>query len=171
MEETRQPRKQGNTAESQVEDRAITIASLPPHVSIGSLTIERLAHQMPDTVNHRPGPHPGRPFMCLMRRTTGPQAREPSNCLNGRATEKDWPKKPSDHQATRGSKKDSDRPITPAAEAVHVPVHLAPPGSPQAKQLHHLHTQLSLGQSCHRQKVLCLCAQGHFGQVQLFATL
>ena len=38
------------------------------------------------------------------------------------------------------------------AEAVCVPAHLAPPGSPQAKQLHHLHAQLSLGQSCHRQK-------------------
>ena len=31
---------------------------------------------------------------------------------------------------------------------------LVMPGSPQAKQLHLLHTQLSLGQSCHRQKCL-----------------
>ena len=38
------------------------------------------------------------------------------------------------------------------AEAVCVPAHLALPGSLQAKQLHHLHAQLSLGQSCHRQK-------------------
>ena len=37
-------------------------------------------------------------------------------------------------------------------EAVCVPAHLALPGSPQAKQLHHLHTQLLLGQSCQRQK-------------------
>ena len=29
-----------------------------------------------------------------------------------------------------------------------------PPGSPQAKKLHHLHAQLSLGQRCHRQKSL-----------------
>ena len=36
-------------------------------------------------------------------------------------------------------------------EAVHVPAHLAPPASLQAKQLRHLHTQPSLGQSCHRQ--------------------
>ena len=79
-------------------------------------------------------------------------AREPSKCLNSRATEKDWPKRPSDHQATKGSKKDSDRAITPAEEAVHVPAHLVPPGSPQAKQLRHLHAQLALGQSCHRQK-------------------
>ena len=40
-------------------------------------------------------------------------------------------------------------------EAVHVPVHLARPGSLQAKQLHHLHAQLSLGQSWHRQKESC----------------
>ena len=59
--------------------------------------------------------------------------------------------------------KDSDGAITPAAVAVHVAAHLVPPGSPQAKQLCHLHAQLSLGQSCHRQKsVLHLCAQGHF---------
>ena len=70
----------------------------------------------------------------------------------GRATEKDWPKRPSDRQLQDARKKDSDRAITPEAEAVRVPAHLAPPGSLQAKQLHHLHAQLSLGQSCHRQK-------------------
>ena len=57
-------------------------------------------------------------------------------------------------------------------EAVHVPEHLVPPGSPQAKQLCHLHAKLSLRHSCHRQKkVLHLCVQGCFGHVQLFATL
>ena len=35
---------------------------------------------------------------------------------------------------------------------------LVPPGSPQAKQLQHLHGQLSLGQSCHRQKQCCIYA-------------
>ena len=48
-------------------------------------------------------------------------------------------------------------------QAVRVPAHLVPPGSPQAKQLCHLHTQPPLGQSCHRpkkKKILCLCAQG-----------
>ena len=54
--------------------------------------------------------------------------------------------------ATRGLKKDSHRTITPAAEAGHVPAHLATPESLQAKQLCYLHAQLSLGQSCHRQK-------------------
>ena len=45
--------------------------------------------------------------------------------------------------------------MTPSVEAVTVSEHLALPGSPQVKQLHHLHTQLSLGQSCHRQKNFC----------------
>ena len=60
--------------------------------------------------------------------------------------------------ATRGSKKGSDRAITPAAEAVHVPTHLALPGSPQAKQLCSLHTQPSLGQSCQGGKKSCVYA-------------
>ena len=61
--------------------------------------------------------------------------------------------------AKRDSKKGSDRAIIPAADAVRVPAHLVLPGSPQAKQLHHLHTQLSLGQSCHRQKKSCIYAR------------
>ena len=48
--------------------------------------------------------------------------------------------------------------MMPVAEAVHFPASLAPPGSPQAKQLRHLHTRLSLGQSCHRQKKSCIYA-------------
>ena len=94
----------------------------------------------------------------------------PLSAWRGRAMEKDWPKRPSDHQLQEAPKKDPNRAITPAAEAVHVPAHLALPGSPQAKQLHHLHTQISLGQSCHRQEVLHLCTQGHFASVRLFAT-
>ena len=91
----------------------------------------------------------------------GPQAREPSKCLNRQSYGERSP-------ATKGSKKDYDRAITLAAEAVHVPAHLAPPGSLQAKQLRHLHAQLSLGQSCHRQKnVLLLCTQDCLGRVQL----
>ena len=43
-----QPWKQGSTAESCIQGIAITIASLLPHASISSWTIERLAHQMPD---------------------------------------------------------------------------------------------------------------------------
>jgi len=70
----------------------------------------------------------------------------------GRATEKYWLKRPSDCQLQEALKKDSDRAITPEAEAVCVTVHLVPPGSLQAKHLGHLHAQLSLGQGFHRQK-------------------
>ena len=42
-------------------------------------------------------------------------------------------------------KKDSDRAITPVAEAVHVAAHLVPPGSLQAKQLQDLHAQTLTG--------------------------
>ena len=46
--------------------------------------------------------------------------------------EKDWPKRPSDCQLQEAQKKDSDRAITPAAEADRVPAHFAPPGSRRA---------------------------------------
>ena len=45
----------------------------------------------------------------------------------------------------RGLKKVSDRAIGPVAEAVCVLGYLALPGSPQSKQLRHLHAQSSLG--------------------------
>ena len=51
------PWKQGDTAESCIGCGAITIASLPPHASIGSLTIERLAHQAPGTELQSRTPH------------------------------------------------------------------------------------------------------------------
>ena len=62
--------KQGDTAELCVGAGAITIASLTPHTSIGSWTIERLAHQMPDAWNYTVGPHPGCPFKCLTCQST-----------------------------------------------------------------------------------------------------
>ena len=34
---------------------------------IRSLTVERLAHQTPDALSYRVGPHQGCPFKCLMR--------------------------------------------------------------------------------------------------------
>ena len=52
----------------------------------------------------------------------------------------------------RDLEKDFTRAMTPAAEAVHIPAQLVLLGSPQAKQLHHLYAQLSLGQSCRRSK-------------------
>ena len=65
-------------------------------------------------------------------------------------------------------KKESDRAITFVEEVVGVPAHLVPPGSLQTKQLHHLHAQLSLGQSCHRQKSL---ASMYAGSLQSCLTL
>ena len=47
----------------------------------------------------------------------------------GRATEKDWPKRPSDSQPQGGLKKGSDRAVTPAVEAGCVPACLARPSS------------------------------------------
>ena len=87
--------------------------------------------------------------MCLTQGTIEKDPRQGSpECLN-QWSYKDWPKRPSDHRLQEAGKKDSDRAITPAAEAVHVPTHLVLRRVPQAKQLHHLHAQLSLGQSCH----------------------
>ena len=65
-----QPWKQGDPAESHIEGGAVTIASHSPQASISSLTIERVAHQMPDTLNYRIGPHPRCPFKCLMSQST-----------------------------------------------------------------------------------------------------
>ena len=62
----RQPWKQGDTAELCIRGGAITIASHPPHASIGSWTIERLAHQRPDAMDYRVGLHPGWSFKCLI---------------------------------------------------------------------------------------------------------
>ena len=71
----RQLWKQGDTAESGVGVGAVTIASLAPLTSIGSWTVERLAHQIPDTLSYRVGPYPGRPLSAWcakqQRRTPG----------------------------------------------------------------------------------------------------
>ena len=142
--------------------------SLPTHTSISSWTIERLAHHMPDTLNYRAEPQLGCSFRWLMCRSTWPQSEGGGDPLCAWCAEQQIGQRGLLIASHKRLKKTSDRVITPAAE-VCVPVHLAPPGSLQSKQLCHLHAQLSLGQSCHRQKnVLCLC---HFSSVRLFATL
>ena len=124
---------------------------------------------MTDTLIYRVGPQPGGLLYVpdVLNNREGPQAREPSKCLNRQSYRERLAKEAFWSPATRGSKKDSARDITPEAEAVCVHAHLVPPGSPQANQLHHLHAQLSLGQSCLRQKVLHLCVQGRFSHVRL----
>ena len=74
--------------------------SPPTHASIRSWTIERLAHQMPDALNYRLGRHPACSFKWLMCRTRvgSPASGVPLCAWMGRATEKDWPKRPSDFQ-------------------------------------------------------------------------
>ena len=52
-------------------------------------------------------------------------------------------------------------------EAVHVPGHLEPPESLQAKQLHHLQAYSHWSRATTGKKVLRLCAQGRFSCVQL----
>ena len=134
----RQSWKQGNIAELHIRGGAITIACLVPHASIDSWTKEKLAHQTPDALNYRQGPHQGAPLSAwcanLQSRTParGPplcawcaelQRREPSKYLNGQSYGERLTKEAFWSPATRGSKKDCDRDITPAAEVVHVPAH------------------------------------------------
>ena len=79
------------------------ICSLFPYASISSWTIERLAHQTPDTLNYRVGPRSaGCPSMCMMHRTTekDPRQGSPLSAWTVGAMEKNQPKRPSDHQLT-----------------------------------------------------------------------
>ena len=115
---------------------------------------------MTDVPNYRVGPQPAGPLYVpdAPNNREGPQAREPSKYPNGRSY-RETGQRGLLIASKRGLKKDFDRATTPAVEAVCVPAHLAPPGSPQAKQLCHLHAQLPLGQSFPRQKkkLLHLC--------------
>ena len=95
----------------------------------------------------------------VLNNREGPQARELSKCLNGQRYRERLAEEALLSTATRGAKtnkqtENSDRAITPASEAVRVPAYLMSQGSPEAKQLCHLHTQPSKGQSCCKQKTL-----------------
>ena len=155
----RQPWKQGDTALSCIVGSAITTASLPPQTGISGWTVERLAHQMTEALNYGGRPHSvcpfkwlihqsakqdpslGAPSMCLVRWTTEKDPKQGiPKCLNEQSYGERLAKEPFWLPAMRDLKKDSDKATTPASEAVCVPGHLAPPGSLQAKQLHHIHT-------------------------------
>ena len=108
---------------------------------------------MPDVTIYRVRPQPGGPSMCL----------------KGQSYEERLAKEAVRSPATRGSKKNCDRAMTPATEAVRVLPHFAPPGFLQDEKLHNLHAQSSLGQNCHRPKkkkrkktILGLCTHGRF---------
>ena len=108
--------------------------SLSPRTSISSWTTESWPIKCL-ALNHRVGTQPRGPLYVpyTPNNREGPQGREPSKCLNGQSYGERLAKEAFWSPATRGSKKDSDRAITPATEAVCVPAHLVPPGSPQAK--------------------------------------
>ena len=129
-----QPWKQGNAAESHVGGGAITIAFLTPPTSIRGWNSRESdpSHTWGTELQSRP--QPGDPSMCLMRQTTEKDPRQgiPLSAWMVRAT------KTGQRSLLIASykslkKKDSDRAITPVVDAVRVPAHLAPLGSPQAK--------------------------------------
>ena len=99
------PWKQGDTAESCTGSRVITIASLPPHVSLGSWKIERLAHPWPDHWTTEWDPTKGASLSdwCTKLEKDPRQGSTLSAWMAG-ATEKDWPKRP-DRQLQEAWKK------------------------------------------------------------------
>ena len=173
MPGARQPWKQGDTSESCLGGGAIAIASLSPQASMAAeqqtgWPMKRL------TLNYRVGPtSQGAPLSawCADLQSRTPAGGGGPLCADARSTEKEprqgsplsawwvelWRKTSQKGLLTPSYKTLQKKEalcwgMTPAAEAVRVPALLMPPGSPQAKQLHHLHTQPSLGQSCHRPK-------------------
>ena len=132
------------------------------HIELQSRTPPRVLLQVTDELIYRVGPRLGGPFYVpdMLKNKERPKARKPSKCLNGWSYRERLAKEAFWSPATRGWQKDSNRAVTTAVEAFHVPAHLGPPSC-----------STLTSDSCHRQKILHLCAQGHFGSVQLFATL
>ena len=157
--------------------------------SNSSWTIERVAHQMLPTELHRVGPHPGCPFKCLTRQSTGedprqgallcawctkqqkgPQAREPSKCLKGQryrerlAKEAFWsPATSLEKRLWQGHNSCRGSPCPCTLGTARVPASRAtmPPSC----------STLTGAELPQAKKVLHLCIQGRFGHVWLFATL
>ena len=88
----------------------------------------------------------------------------------GRATEKDWPKRPSDHQLQEALEK-TDRAVILVAEAVHVPAHLAPLGPCKPSSCATFTLKSHWGTTATAKTILRLRMQCHFGHVRLFETL
>ena len=68
-------------------------------------------------------------LLCCSAHRRAPLAREPSKGLNRQSYRERLAKRPSDSQPQGGLKKDSDRAVTPAVEAVCIPARLAWPSS------------------------------------------
>ena len=116
----------------------------------------------------------GGPLCAWHRTTEGPQAREPSKCLNRQSYGERLAKEAFWLLATRGSKNkqtktNSDRAITPVAEAVCVPAQFGVIRVPV--------TQAAASPSCSTltgaelPQALHLCTRCHLGCVHLFETL
>ena len=89
---------------------------------------------MPDAPIYRVGPQPGGPLFVpdTPNNREELRAREPSKYLNRRSYGERPAKEASDH--SKKLEKKTDRAKASIVEAVHVPVHLAPPESLQTKQ-------------------------------------
>ena len=132
-----------------------------------------MAHQIPDTLNYRVGPQPGGPLYVpdAPNNRKGPQVREPSKCPNGQSYGERLAKEAFLSPATRGSKKDSDRTITPGAEAVmslrnwHTRVPASQTAEPPSR------STLTGAELPQAKKVLHPLMKDYFGCVQLFVSL
>ena len=166
----RQPRKQGDTAESCVGGGATNIASLLPHASIGSWTIGRVAHQTPDTVNYRVEPQLGEPHYVpdASNNRERPQASEPPKCPNGQSYRERLAKEAFWSPTTRGLKKRLWQGHNSWGGGSPCPCTLGATRVPASKQLLHFYTQLSVGERCHSKKCL---ASMHAGSLRLCPTL
>ena len=112
--------------------------------------------------------------MCLTCRTTEKDHTQgsPLSAWMGGATEKDWPKKPSDRWLEE-AQKHSDRAITPAvgqSVSLHIWHHqgLCKTSSCTTLTLNSHWGRAATGK---KKKVLHLCTQDYFGHVKLFSTL
>ena len=117
--------------------------------------------------------------MCLTRQRTEKEPREgsPVSDWTGRATEKDWPKRPSDGQLQEAWKKTPTGPYPlrqTQSVTQHTWHHQGPrkPSSCATFTLNPLGGRAATGKKKkQKQKAWHLCMQGHLSCVQLFATL
>ena len=87
--------------------------------------------------------------------------------------EKDWPKRPSNHQLQEAGKKTLIRPQLlrwRQSMSLHTWCHQGP-CKPSSCANFMLNPQWSRATTGKKKKLLCLCAQGHFTGVHRFATL
>ena len=106
-----------------------------------------LSHHASDCSWTRERPQRGQPFECLMRQVI---EKDPSQgCCLGSYCAKQWRRTSQGtplNESCQRLEKGSNRALSSSPMAAVLPSHLAPPDSPQSKQLCHCHTQSSQGQ-------------------------